>query len=424
MAHGPLFKFNQPQMKTYLVGGAVRDKLLNYPVKEHDWLVVGATVEEMLAQGFRQVGKDFPVFLHPKTQEEYALARTERKTAPGYHGFTIHAEPEVTIEEDLIRRDLTINAIAEDNNGNLIDPYGGCTDLKKKLLRHVSPSFCEDPVRVLRVARFYARYAHLGFAVADETKLLMKEMVLAGEVDALVSERVWAEFDKALGERSPELFIELLRETGALNRLMPEIDRLFGVPQSIEYHPEVDAGLHTLLVLKQAVLLSESKEVRFAALVHDLGKGVTPESEWPHHYGHETAGLPILKAFCNRLRVPNSYRSLAEVVMRYHLNCHRVFELKASTLVDMLQSLKVLKPNQKERLNHFLIACLADVRGRLGKEKSEYPQMDYLNTVYSALLKINSQTLVENGLEGAAIGRALRQLRIVEAEKIKSQWAE
>jgi tRNA nucleotidyltransferase (CCA-adding enzyme) len=409
-------------MKTYLVGGAVRDKLLKYPVKEHDWLVVGATVEEMLAKGFRPVGKDFPVFLHPKTHEEYALARTERKTAPGYHGFTIHAAPEVTIEEDLIRRDLTINAIAEDAEGSLVDPYGGCTDLNKKLLRHVSPSFCEDPVRVLRVARFYARYAHLGFTVASETKSLMEEMVLAGEVDALVPERVWAEFDKALGERSPELFIELLRETGALKKLMPEVDRLFGVRQSIEYHPEIDAGLHTLMVLKQSVRLSELKEVRFAALVHDLGKGVTPQSEWPHHYRHETTGLAPLKQFCSRLRVPNSYRSLAEVVMRYHLNCHCAFELKASTIVDMLQSLKVLKPNQEARLDHFLAACLADARGRLGKEESEYPQIDYLKSIHSALLKVDSKILIEQGLEGAAIGQALRQMRILVVKKIKQDY--
>lgn len=411
-------------MKTYLVGGAVRDKLLNYPVKEHDWLVVGTTVEEMLAQGFRAVGKDFPVFLHPKTHEEYALARTERKTASGYHGFTFHTAPEVTIEEDLIRRDLTINAIAEDEKGHLIDPYGGRTDLEKKRLRHVSPAFSEDPVRILRVARFYARYAHLGFTVADETKQLIKEMVLAGEVDALVAERVWAEFDRALGERSPELFIELLRETGALNRLMPEIDRLFGVPQSIEYHPEVDAGLHTLLVLKQAVCLSDNKEVRFAALVHDLGKAVTPDSEWPHHYGHETAGLPVLKQLCDRLRTPNSYRDLAVAVMRYHLNCHRVFELKASTIVDMLQKLKFLKPHQEQRLSHFLTACLADVRGRLGKEESQYPQMDYLKQIHTELLKINSQKFIEQGLEGAAIGRALRQSRIATTEKVKLKWAE
>jgi tRNA nucleotidyltransferase (CCA-adding enzyme) len=406
-------------MKTYLVGGAVRDKLLKYPVKEHDWLVVGATVEEMLAKGFRPVGKDFPVFLHPKTQEEYALARTERKTAKGYHGFTFYTSPEVTIEEDLIRRDLTINAIAEEQNGNLIDPYGGQNDLKKKLLRHVSKAFCEDPVRILRVARFYARYAHLGFTVADETIALMRSMVESGEVNALVSERVWAEFDKALGERSPELFIELLREVGALKVLMPEIDLLFGVPQSIEWHPEIDAGVHTLLALKQATLLSEDKTVRFAALVHDLGKGVTPELKWPHHYGHETAGLPILKAFCNRLRIPNNYRNLAESVMRYHLNCHRAFELKASTIVDMLQALKVLKPSREPLLDQFLTACLADVRGRKGMEEAEYPQMDYLKSVYLELQKIDAKRLVEKGLEGAAIGLELRRMRIVIAEEVK-----
>ncbi len=409
-------------MKTYLVGGAVRDKLLNYPVIEHDWLVVGSTVEEMLEQGFRTVGKDFPVFLHPKTQDEYALARTERKTAKGYHGFTFYTSPEVTIEEDLIRRDLTINAIAEAQNGNLIDPYGGQKDLEKKLLRHVSKAFCEDPVRILRVARFYARYAHLGFTVADETLTLMQSMVKAGEINTLVSERVWAEFDKALGERSPEKFIELLRDVGALNILMPEIDRLFGVPQSIEWHPEIDAGIHTLLVLRQAVLLSDNKAVRFAALVHDLGKGITPKSKWPHHYGHETSGLPVLNAFCDRLRVPNNYRSLAEPVMRYHLNCHRAYELKASTIVDMLQALKILKPNQEQRLDQFLTACLADVRGRKGMGEAEYPQMDYLKSVYIELLKVDAKGLVEKGLEGAAIGQELRRMRIVAANKVKDAF--
>lgn len=411
-------------MKIYLVGGAVRDKQLNYPVKERDWLVVGATVEEMLAQGFRPVGKDFPVFLHPQTHEEYALARTERKTAPGYHGFTFHATPNVTLEEDLIRRDLTINAMVEDGDGRLIDPYGGQNDLTEKVLRHVSPAFSEDPVRILRVARFQARYAHLGFRVADETKALMRGMVKAGEVGALVPERVWAEFDQALGERSPELFIELLREIGALKVLMPELDRLFGVPQSLEYHPEVDAGLHTMLVLKQAVLLSDCKTVRFAALVHDLGKGITPESQWPHHYGHETSGLPVLKQFCDRLRVPNSYRNLAEAVMRYHLNCHRAFELKASTIVDMLQSLKVLKTGHEVLLDQFLLACMADVRGRKGKENSSYPQGEYLKALHSGLLNIGTKALIEKGLEGAAIGKELRQLRIKLAEKIKLKWVE
>lgn len=320
-------------MQTYLVGGAVRDQLLDYPVKEKDWVVVGATVDEMLAAGYQQVGSDFPVFLHPKTKDEHALARTERKTAPGYRGFEVHASPDVTLEEDLRRRDLTINAMAKDADGQLIDPYHGQADLEQKLLRHVSPAFAEDPVRILRVARFAARYAHLGFSVAEETTELMSQMVQHGDVDALVAERVWQEFYKALGERNPEVFIEVLRSCGALKIILPEIDALFGVPQPIEHHPEIDTGIHTMMVLQQACLLSDDEDTRFAALCHDLGKALTPEENWPSHYGHEANGIKPIQQLCKRLRIPNAFRELASITAKYHLHVHRAFEIKTGTLL-------------------------------------------------------------------------------------------
>ncbi|MEE9345022.1 MAG: multifunctional CCA addition/repair protein, partial [Methylococcales bacterium] len=323
-------------MKTYLVGGAVRDQLLNYPVHERDWVIVGATVDDMLAQGFRPVGKDFPVFLHPQTNEEYALARTERKTAPGYKGFAIHADTDVTLEQDLLRRDLTINAIAEDDTGRLFDPYGGQQDLETLLLRHVSDAFMEDPVRILRVARFAARYAHLGFKVADETMELMRKMTARGEVDALVAERVWAELVKALAERTPTQFFQVLRDCNALQRLFPELDALFGVPQPPQYHPEVDTGIHTLMALEQAAKLSSDPLVRFAALMHDIGKGLTPAEMLPGHHGHEQAGAELFTKVAQRLRIPDQYKRLTSQVIRYHTRCHRAFELKASTLVDTL----------------------------------------------------------------------------------------
>ncbi|MGZ8975796.1 multifunctional CCA addition/repair protein, partial [Methylomagnum sp.] len=330
-------------MKAYLVGGAVRDALLGRPVKERDWVVVGETPDSMTARGFRPVGKDFPVFLHPKTKEEYALARTERKTAPGYRGFVVHAEPDVSLEQDLLRRDLTINAIAQDEDGGLIDPHGGAQDLAGRVLRHVSPAFAEDPVRILRLARFAARYAPLGFQVAEETRELMRAMIEAGEVDALVPERVFAELAKALSEPTPGEFFTVLRECGALARLFPEIDRLFGVPQPPQHHPEVDTGVHTLLVLAEAVKLSEDPAVRFAALTHDLGKGLTDPALWPRHHGHEKAGLSALDVLCDRLKVPNNYRKLAERVMRYHGHCHRALELRPGKVVDLLQRLEAFR---------------------------------------------------------------------------------
>ncbi|HEY0721228.1 MAG TPA: multifunctional CCA addition/repair protein, partial [Gammaproteobacteria bacterium] len=330
-------------MQIYLVGGAVRDKLLGVEPRDRDWVVVGATPAEMLAQGYRPVGKDFPVFIHPETGEEYALARTERKTAPGYHGFEFHADPAVTLEEDLRRRDLTINAMAMDGAGNLIDPFGGAEDLRNGRLRHVSPAFAEDPVRILRLARYAARYAHWGFRVAHATHALMKQMVENGEVDALVAERVWQEMENALGEPTPSRFFEVLRNCGALARILPELEALFGVPQPKHHHPEVDTGLHTLLVLDQAARLSTDTRVRFAALVHDLGKGTTPREEWPKHIAHEHRGVELVNALCERLHIPNDYRELAQIVTRYHGVYHRVEELRASTLHDTLEAVDAFR---------------------------------------------------------------------------------
>lgn len=397
-------------MKSYLVGGAVRDSLLGRPVTERDWVVVGETPETMAARGFRAVGKDFPVFLHPDTKEEYALARTERKTAPGYKGFVVHAEPDIPLEQDLLRRDLTINAMALDEEGRLIDPYGGARDLEARLLRHVSPAFNEDPVRILRLARFAARFAPLGFRVAGETHELMRAMVAIGEVDALVPERVFAELAKALAEPAPGAFFEVLKECGALPRLFPEIDRLFGVPQPPEHHPEIDTGLHTLLVLEQAVKLSPDPVVRFAALTHDLGKGLTPPELWPHHHGHEKTGLPALETLCDRLKVPNAYRRLAEQVMRYHGHCHRALQLRPGTVVDLLQRLDALR--RHAALEPFLLACEADARGRPGFESRPYPQADWLRAARTAALGVPIEPLLARSLKGAELGQELRQARI------------
>lgn len=396
-------------MDIFLVGGAVRDSLLGLEPKERDWVVVGATPEQLEAQGYRQVGKDFPVFLHPDTHEEYALARTERKTAPGYHGFAVHAAPDVTLEEDLLRRDLTINAIAQTEDGQLIDPYNGQQDLADKLLRHVSPAFSEDPVRILRVARFAARFAHLGFTVAPETNQLMRDMVNAGEVDALVAERVWAETEKALSEQTPTRFFEILRDCGALAKLFPEIERLYGVPQPEKHHPEIDTGVHTMMVLEQAARLSTDTSVRFAALVHDLGKGTTPKDQWPKHIAHEERGVPLVEAMCERLRVPRAYRELAVAVTRYHLHYHRAAELKPTTLLKMLNALDAFR--RPERYELFVLACEADSRGRPGFEDAHFAQPDILRRTRDAAAAVTAQTLVEKGLSGAAIGQELDRLR-------------
>jgi tRNA nucleotidyltransferase (CCA-adding enzyme) len=396
-------------MEIFLVGGAIRDKLLGLKPTEHDWVVVGATADEMLSLGYRQVGKDFPVFLHPQTQEEYALARTERKTAPGYKGFAVHSEPDVTLDEDLLRRDLTINAMAETPDGELIDPYRGKADLEARLLRHVSPAFSEDPVRILRLARFAARFAHLGFEVADETWDLMREMVNAGEVDALVPERVWAETEKALGETTPARFFEVLRACGALAKLFPEIDALFGVPQPEEHHPEIDTGVHTLMVLTQATRLSSEPQVRFAALVHDLGKGTTPAEQWPRHIEHEARGVPLVEALCQRLRVPNVYRELAVAVTRYHLHYHRAAELRPDTMLDLFNKVDAFR--RPQRFEWFVLACEADSRGRPGFEDAHFEQPNILRQCFAAAAAVDTQALIAQDLEGPAIGEALKRQR-------------
>ncbi len=397
-------------LKVYRVGGAVRDRLLGLPVEDCDWVVVGATPAEMRARGFRQVGRDFPVFLHPETHEEYALARTERKTAPGYRGFEVHADPEVTLEEDLQRRDLTINAMAETPEGELIDPYGGYQDLRRRILRHVSPAFAEDPLRILRVARFTARLAPMGFRIADETMALMRRMVESGEVDALVPERVWKETERALGEQRPTAYFQTLRQCGALARLFPEIERLFGVPQPPRHHPEIDTGIHTWMVLEQACRLSDDTQVRFAALVHDLGKGLTPREEWPHHHGHEQRGAALVAELAQRLRIPNAYRDLARLVATYHTHCHRAAELRPATLLSTLESLDALR--RPQRLTQFLLACEADARGRSGYEDRPYPQAEIMRRALAAARAVSVRPLLEAGLQGPELAAALRQRRI------------
>lgn len=407
-------------MEIYLVGGAVRDSLLNYPSSENDWVVVGATPEQMTDQGFKPVGQDFPVFIHPTSSEEYALARTERKSGHGYKGFEFYTSIDVSLEEDLIRRDLTINAMAQDNAGNIIDPFGGQQDLAKKRLRHVSEAFIEDPLRVLRVARFAARYHHLGFTIASETMTLMKSIVAEGEMAFLVAERVWKETSRALTEPSPQVFIQVLRDCGALKALFPEVDALFGVPQRADYHPEVDTGIHTLMALEQSVKLSESSAVRFSVLVHDLGKALTPETVLPSHSGHEKSGLPLVKALCDRLTVPNSHRQLAMAVTEYHLHSHKAKELKPATILKLLQNIGALRDDR--RLSDFLYCCEADARGRTGFEDITYHARDYLMAALSAVKKVDISDLVADGVTGAEIGRQLKQRQIEQLTTFKSNY--
>ncbi|MCB1738277.1 MAG: multifunctional CCA addition/repair protein [Gammaproteobacteria bacterium] len=397
-------------METYLVGGAVRDDLLGLSVRERDWVVVGASARDMLDAGFRQVGKDFPVFLHPETHEEYALARTERKSGHGYHGFTVHAEPDVTLEEDLLRRDLSINAIARCADGTLIDPYGGRQDLEQRVLRHVSPAFAEDPVRVLRVARFSARLATLGFIVAPETQALMADLVRSGEIDHLVPERVWKETERALAEDRPRRYFEVLNDCGALAVLFPEIHALFGVPQRADYHPEVDTGLHTLMVLDQVTRLTESVAVRFAALVHDLGKADTPADLLPAHHGHEGRSVKHIQTMSRRMRVPNEFRDLAIIVAREHGNAHRAFELRPDTVLKLFTRMDCFR--RPERLPQFLLACEADARGRTGFEERPYPQAKYLSDLLTAANAVNAREIATEGLSGKAIGDALQRRRV------------
>lgn len=393
-------------MEIYLVGGAVRDRLLGLSVKDRDWVVVGATPESMTALGYKIVGADFPVFLHPETKEEYALARTERKSGQGYKGFTVYAGPDVTLEQDLARRDLTINAMAEDAAGRLIDLFDGAADLKRGILRHVAPAFAEDPLRVLRVARFAARF---GYPVAHETQKLMRTLVEAGEMETLVAERVWSELERALGEKQPVRFFEVLRECGALQRLLPELDALFGVPQPPEHHPEIDTGVHTFMVLAQATRLSPEPQVRFAALLHDLGKGATPASEWPKHIGHEERGIALVRNICNRLRVPNEYRDLAVLAARYHTHCHRAAELRDATLLETLEALDAFR--RPERVEGFVRACEADFRGRTGYEERPYPQADIFRQAYLAARAVDTAAIA-SGRSGPQIGEAIRLARI------------
>lgn len=397
-------------MQVYLVGGAVRDALLGLAVKERDWVVVGGTRGELLRLGYQEVGRDFPVFLHPDSHEEYALARLERKVAPGYRGFTVEFGPEVTLEEDLARRDLTINAIARSVDGALIDPHGGMRDLDARVLRHVSPAFAEDPVRVLRVARFAARFAPLGFQVAPETLGLMRTMVERHEVDALVPERVWQETEKALREFRPGEFIRVLRECGALRPIYPEIDALFGVPQPAQWHPEIDTGVHTLMVLDQAVSLSPETKVRFAALVHDLGKGTTPRAQWPSHRGHEERSVSLIEALADRLRLPGEYRDLSIIVARYHGIVHRAFELLPKTILEFMERADAFR--RPERFAQALLACEADSRGRAGLENAPYPQREYLHAARDAAAAIKPSAEDIAAHDGAKIAEHLRRRRL------------
>jgi len=408
-------------MQVYLVGGAVRDRLLGREVSERDWVVVGATPGELERAGFIPVGRDFPVFLHPKTKEEHALARLERKIAPGYRGFATEFAADVKLEDDLRRRDLTINAMAQDDAGNIIDPYGGQADLAARLLRHVSEAFVEDPVRILRVARFAARYAPLGFRVADETLALMKGMVADGEADALVAERVWAETEKALGEPSPDVFISVLRSCGALKVVYPEIDALFGVPQPAKWHPEIDTGIHQLMALRMAVKLGGGLAVRFAVLMHDLGKAATPADKLPSHPGHEDAGVVLVEQLADRLRVPNHLRELAVMTSRYHTHVHRAAELRPGTVLRTLEGCDALR--RPERFADFLLACEADARGREGLEDRGYPQREYFAAARAAAAAVTLTAAERAGRSGEQIGQELRQRRIAAVAALQAPAA-
>ncbi len=398
-------------MKLWTVGGAIRDELLGRPVNDRDWVAVGATPEELAAAGYLPVGKDFPVFLHPTTREEVALARTERKTAPGYHGFVFHAEPSVTLEEDLARRDLTINAMARDDAGTLVDPFHGQRDLADKVLRHVSPAFAEDPVRILRLARFAARFTD--FHVAPETEALMRSMVEAGEVDALVAERVWQELSRGLMEDKPSRMFEVLRRCGALARLLPEVDRLWGVPQPEAHHPEVDTGVHLMLVLDMAAALGTPLTVRFACLGHDLGKGTTRVEELPRHIGHEARSVKLVQEMCERLRVPTDSRALAEVVAREHGNVHRSLELNASAVMRLFERCDAWR--RPQRFAEMLLACECDARGRTGLEDKPYPQRERLQHALDAALAVDTAAVsadcLRRGWKGTAIGAAITAAR-------------
>jgi len=405
-------------MRVYLVGGAVRDRLLGLPVRERDWVVVGARPEELEAQGYLPVGREFPVFLHPTTHEEYALARLERKVAPGYRGFTTQFSPEVTLEEDLKRRDLTVNAMAEGDSGELIDPYGGRTDLEARVLRHVSDSFTEDPVRVLRAARFAARFAGRGFRIADETMELMRRMTVSGEVSALTPERVWQETERALAEDRPEVFFATLRDCGALKIIYPEVDALYGVPQPPKWHPEIDTGVHVMLALACAARSHASSAVRFAVLMHDLGKARTPRELWPKHHGHEEAGVPLVEAVADRLRVPGTHRELAILAAREHTLVHRALELRPESVLKLLQECDAFR--RPERFAELLQACEADARGRTGREAQPYPQAAYLKAALAAAGAVTIPEAERRGLKGPAIGAEMKRRRLAAVGEVKA----
>ena len=408
------------QLNTFLVGGAVRDSLLNRDVVDNDYVVVGSTLEEMLQLGFIQVGKDFPVFLHPKNKQEYALARTEKKSGQGYTGFNCNASPDVTLEEDLLRRDLTINAMAMDGNGKIFDPYNGQIDLNNRVLRHVSMAFIEDPLRVLRVARFAARYHEYGFTIADETMTLMTKLSESGELLSLSGERVWQEMERSLADANPEVFFQVLYQCQALKSLWPDLHNLWGVPNPAKWHPEICSGLHTMMVLKQAVLLSTKTSVRFASVCHDLGKSLTENEKLPSHPGHEEAGLPLIEALCQRLRVPTAHKSLALKVCQFHLHAHKVFELKANTILKLYNQLDVWR--KPEEFIDFLLCCQADFTGRLGFETREYRQKDFLYNAFEKLSQVTAKPFVEKGLKGLEIKAAISQQRIEELKQYKQHY--
>lgn len=413
-------------MKVYLVGGAVRDQLLGLPVKDRDWIVVGAIPSTLLSLGYQQVGKDFPVFLNPKTKEEYALARTERKASAGYTGFICDFSPTITLEQDLIRRDLTINAMAQSEDGEIIDPYGGKQDLENRILRHISLTFSEDPLRVLRVARFAARYHSLGFKIASETLSLMAELAQSGELQHLTAERVWLETEKALNEKNPEIYFETLHKTGALSVLFPEIDALYGMPNPVKHHPEVDSFIHTMLVLKQAVNLTENNSilnksaVRFTAICHDLGKALTPQNILPHHYGHEQAGIKPTRSLCKRLKVPSYFQELAELTCEFHTHIHKAFELRAETVITLFNRFDVWRKPQ--RFQEFLQVCLADTRGRTGFENKDYPQIDYINQLLQAANEVDVQQVIADGFEKQEIRNELTKRRILAVKQTKANY--
>ncbi len=399
------------QFSVYLVGGAVRDELLSQPVSDRDWVVVGATPEDMQEMGYRQVGKDFPVFLHPQTHEEYALARTERKVSAGHQGFSFNAAPSVTLEEDLLRRDLTINAIAKDANGKLIDPYNGVHDIKTRTLRHVSPAFSEDPLRVLRVARFCAKLQAFDFSIAADTMQLMTEVTRSGELKTLSVERIWSEFQRALMCPNPQPFLTTLRTCGALQVLLPELDALYGVPQRAEYHPEIDCGIHNELVLDQICKLTNDPVARFAALCHDLGKATTPQEILPAHHGHEDRGAEIAEKLANRLRLPNDYRQLAVLTARYHTHCHRAFELKATSILKLLGHLDGFR--RIHRFEQFLLVCEADARGRESMQDQPYPQANYLREALKAIQSVDTAAVAKEAQQQQRdIGEAVRSARL------------